>query len=304
MGWTRRGRRVWWVAPAVLVAGATGGLALAPVAPPAAASPPSYDVALGDSYAAGFQPVPALSYLHGYTRTVVTLERRRGRDLSLENFGCSGATTTSLLSSIGCPAAARAHDGAPYTTIPQAEAARDFIAAHRGHIALVTLSIGGNDVIDDCRTAASPFTCITGVLPTVAKNITTVVSSLRAAAGNGVPVVGLTYPDVLLGEWVRPPVNKTQAGQSILAFDLFVNPALKRAYDGAGATFVDVTRASGAYIPLHQTVTVAPYGTIPEAVARTCSLTWYCALGDIHPRTRGYALICSLIVASLPRKLQ
>jgi hypothetical protein len=40
-----------------------------------------------------------------------------------------------------------------------------------------------------------------------------------------------------------------------------------------------------------------PYGTIPLPVASVCSLTWFCARGDIHANTRGYTLMGRLVVA-------
>ena len=60
---------------------------------------------------------------------------------------------------------------------------------------------------------------------------------------------------------------------------------------------MDVTAATGAYTPLTTTVTVAPYGTIPVAVAKVCTLTWYCAVGNIHATTEGYTLIGKLVAA-------
>jgi lysophospholipase L1-like esterase len=302
MGWRLTGRRGGRAIGAALAICVAGGTALVLGAPANAATSPTYYVSLGDSYAAGYQPVPALAYLHGFTRTVVALERRRGVELTLENFGCSGATTTSILTSIGCPAALRAHDGAPYSTISQAFAATEFIAAHKGHIGLITVSIGGND-ITACVAAASPTTCVAHALVNVTKNVDTLATALRGAAGAGVPIIGLTYPDVVLGAWVHPPIDKAVATESILAFGLLVNPTLKKAYASVGGTFVDVTKATGAYTSLKKTTTLAPYGKIPIAVAKVCTLTWYCAKGDIHPRSNGYALIGQLIVSSLPKRL-
>ena len=40
-----------------------------------------------------------------------------------------------------------------------------------------------------------------------------------------------------------------------------------------------------------------PYGTIPAAVASVCTLTWFCAQGNIHATTKGYTLIGKLVVA-------
>jgi hypothetical protein len=41
---------------------------------------------------------------------------------------------------------------------------------------------------------------------------------------------------------------------------------------------------------------VQPYGSIPVAVAKVCSLTWFCKLGNIHATTKGYTLIGKLVV--------
>jgi hypothetical protein len=58
-----------------------------------------------------------------------------------------------------------------------------------------------------------------------------------------------------------------------------------------------VTKATGAYIPLAKTVRSRTYGTIPAAVASVCTLTWFCAQGNIHATTKGYTLIGTLVVA-------
>ena len=116
------------------------------------------------------------------------------------------------------------------------------------------------------------------------------------------PIIGLTYPDVFLGAYVYPAQPATAprmalASESAVAFKSLINPALAKAYAAAGGAFVDVTAATGAYTPLTTTVTVAPYGTIPRAVARVCTLTWYCAVGNIHATSQGYALIGKLVAA-------
>jgi hypothetical protein len=116
-----------------------------------------------------------------------------------------------------------------------------------------------------------------------------------------VTIVGLTYPDVILGAYVSKAANgHTLASLSVTAFKSLINPALKAEYDAIGATFIDVTAATDAYVPFTQTTTLAPYGTVPVAVAQACELTYYCQFHDIHPHTQGYALIADLIRKSLP----
>lgn len=273
------------VAGSVTMVAATAGTAAAggPGARP-------YYVSLGDSYSTGYQP--GLGSTAGYTATVA-----KRLDLRLENFGCAGATTTSILDQIGCGGPATS-DAVPYPRTTQVAAADAFLRAHRGHVGLVTVSIGGND-ITHCGgvPTASVGTCLVAALATVKANVDTLAADLRAAAGPHVPIIGLTYPDVILGSWVYPPgsPNQTLAKLSVVAFQALVNPTLKAAYATVGGGFVDVTAATGAYTPLTDTVTLAPYGTIPAAVAQVCQLTYFCSQGNIHANSTGYALIGRLI---------
>ena len=98
-------------------------------------------------------------------------------------------------------------------------------------------------------------------------------------------IVGTTYPDVILGQWVSGAPNGQQlATLSVAAFQNFINPALQQAYASAQGTFVDVTAATGAYGPLTELTELAPYGSIPVPVAKVCELTYYCEQQDIHPK--------------------
>lgn len=264
-----------------------------------ASAPPSqkYYVSLGDSYSVGYQPSPAPAATSGYTAVVAA-----GTHLKLVNFGCGGATTTSILQTPGCnaPYGPPAATGAvAYPGQSQAAAAEGFIRQHKGNVGLITVTIGGNDVTA-CAKNANPISCITGVLGELGPNVTTLAMDLRAAAGPGVPIIGLTYPDVILGGWVYPPgtPNQSLATLSVTAFKSLINPQLSKSYASAKAKFVDITADTGAYQPLSQTTTLAPYGTIPTAVAMVCQLTWYCQLGNIHARTNGYQLIGQKVLAA------
>ena len=183
-------------------------------------------------------------------------------------------------------------------------------AKSRQPCGLITVSIGGNDVTP-CA-AASPtnpvngqtnaIACVSAGVSTIKSNVTTLVDDLSEAAGSSVPIVGLTYPDVLLGLWVFPSypassTNKTLATESTEAFSLLINPTLKSAYTGVpDGKFVDVT---AAHLPLTKLKKLAPYGKIPKAVAEVCHYTWYCAQGNIHATTVGYTEIGKLIKKAL-----
>ncbi len=263
----------------------------------ASVAPTRYYVSLGDSYAIGYQPGRGITD-HGFPDQVVAKARARGYRLKLVNFGCGGATTASILEATTCPAPAL--NGAPYGGLPQAAAAENFLSAHRAQIALVTVSIGGNDVTA-CAVNPDPIGCVTQATATIKANLATLAAGLRTAVGPAVPIIGTTYPDVILGQWVRRPVNQNLARLSVVAFQALINPSLQAAYASAGGRFVDVTAAAGAYVPLTRTVNLKPYGRVPVAVARVCNLSYYCAVGDIHATTAGYAVIAALITAKLPR---
>ncbi len=289
---------------------AVPGAAQARTAKPA----PKFYLSIGDSYSVGYQPAanggPGTATA-GYTAYVAKKEK-----LQLENFGCGGATTTSLFTALGCTSAGygppAATDAVPYTGISQVQAALNFIAApaNKGDVGLVTVSIGGNDVTSCANAAESAIlTCIETADASITTNVTNLVSELNAAltaAGDSAKVIGLTYPDVILGDWVYPAgsPNQTLAGLSVTAFDSLINPTLSAAY--GASNFVNVTQAPYKYAtagddtkPLAAVKKVAPYGKIPDAVAEICQLTYFCTLGNIHANSKGYEFIGKLIVAHL-----
>jgi lysophospholipase L1-like esterase len=261
-----------------------------------------YYVSLGDSYAAGYQPTASANNgtdTNGFAYQVVDLAAAKGDRLSLENFACNGATTASLLDQRGCPLASPGPDTMSYDDETQAVAAERFISGHRGHIGLITVSIAGNDLLA-CSAANIVIACATDAAKSITKNLATLLAGLRGAAGAGVPIVGTTYPDVFLGLYTsKDPSVKKLAVLSIREFRDIFNPALRSSYLASGARFIDVTAATGAYAPLSETTDDPPYGTVPVAVADICTLTYYCQLQDVHPKTAGYAVIARLIVASL-----
>ena len=289
----------------------------APAAPPPApaptgsstvtptGSPGQLYVSVGDSYAAGYQPTaPDVGHTttNGFAYQVVDAAKAKGYDLRLTNFGCGGATTTSVLSDPGCKPEGLGPGAASYNPQTQVAAAEAFLQQHRGKVALVTVSIGGNDVTA-CGKAQDPVSCVSGAVASIKKNLGTLVTRLRAAAGPQTRIVGITYPDVILGDFLSSdPKKRATAGLSVVAFRSLINPALKAGYESVGGSFVDVTAATGAYGPLTAKTVLPGYGSIPTPVAKVCQLTYYCQFTDIHPRTEGYTIISDLVVGTLPRR--
>jgi lysophospholipase L1-like esterase len=260
-------------------------------------------VSLGDSYAAGYQPTGPNSGgtdTNGFAYQVPALAAKKGFDFKLVNFGCGGATTTSIIDSVGCPKALLGPGATPYPTQTQAAAAEAFLRSHRGNVGLITVSISGNDVTR-CASVAKPIPCVATAVTTIKRNMSILLSGLRSAAGPTVPIIGTTYPDVILGLYLSKEASvRSLAVLSVTAFKDLINPALKTEYSAVGGTLVDVTAATGAYGPLTQMTDLAPYGRIPVPVAEVCELTFYCEWQNIHPRTAGYTVIAKLIVGALP----
>ena len=198
---------------------------------------PDYYVSLGDSYAAGNQPV-ASAWAHndsnGFAYQVVKLARAKGYRFDLLNFGCGGATTTSVLQQAGCSVSNAGPDTTSYPTQTQAAAASRFISRHRGHIGLISVSIGGNDMLA-CDTPAQLLSCAKSELKVVKRNLTVFLAALRNSAGPGVPIVGITYPDIFLGSYLSPARSqKSLAILSVTEFRHLLNPTLRAAYAKRG----------------------------------------------------------------------
>ena len=288
-------------------------------------APEPYYLSLGDSYSIGYQPtLPGSGGSPGYTAVVAKKQK-----LTLENFGCGGATTASILYGFpvtGVPGSGTASDPTPgcgdpaassgvsYPGTTQEQAAVAFIGqpANAGKVSLVTISISGNDVTA-CAGAvppATPISCVGTAVGTISTNVTTLVTDVRTALdanGDGsARIVGLTYPDVLLGTEVYPTTDLTSplAGESVLAFDDLINPALSAVYTSvAHGSFVNVTSApykkATSGDDSTALVNLSPYGKVSAALWEVCTLTYFCSLGNIHANTKGYKFIGGLIVAKL-----
>jgi lysophospholipase L1-like esterase len=308
---------------ALSIAAATCVVAVGLVAVPSASQAataqgrkaPALYLSLGDSYSIGYQPPTATSPgggSPGYTAWVAKRER-----MTLENFGCGGATTSSIVNGVGCSDPA-ATDAVAYPDTTQEQAAVDFIAepANAGKVGLITISIGGNDVTG-CASGgslAAIVACLNSADAAITTNVTALVSSLNTAltsAGDTAKIVGLTYPDVILGSYVNPGGSSAQAlaSESVVAFDDLINPTLQSAYTNGvpNGLFVNVTSA-----PFNKATTgddsdvtgaplyiLRPYGKLPPAVWEVCKLTYFCSQLNIHANTQGYRFIGKLIMAAL-----
>lgn len=271
---------------------------------PVGGGAPGFYVSIGDSYAQGYQPAAddgISDFTRGYAYQLPKLALAKGYDLELVNFGCGGATVGSVLEAEGCAPSARSPFGPDYTGSSQLDAAVAFLEVNRGQVDLVTIAIGGNDVTACARGADDPIACVGDAVETIDDGLETIVTRVREAAGPDTVIVGITYPDVILGAYLDE-ATRPLGELSVVAFRELINPMLKRIYESVDGIFVDVTEATDAYVPLDQTTELAPYGEIPVAVAEVCELTWFCERTDIHPTDEGYEVIAGLIADALPER--
>src|SRR5262249_48812086 len=96
---------------------------------------------------------------------------------------------------------------------------------------------------------------------------------LEAAAGPRVPIVGMTYDDVVAGVCAS-------------------NPSLRLACDRMDAlngTLADTFSAAG--LPVADVAGAFQNADLAKAAANVCAWTWYCTRRDFHPNTAGYRVI-------------
>jgi len=247
------------------------------VTPASAADSTRYYLALGDSLAFGYQPNG--DFAHGYVQQLsATLP-----DLTLQNLGCPGETTTTMVTGGICP-----YPGGG----GQLGTALAFLRAHRGKVRLITIDIGANDV-NPCATATGiDLTCFRKGLVTIAVNLSVIVARLRAAAPYA-EIIGMTYYDTALAAWLTGPAGQALAKQSLpLIHEL--NGLLSLVYRFARFRVADV---AGAFSTDDMTTMV---GGLPLDVARICQWTWLCTpKRDIHANTTGYGVIAQAFRAVL-----
>ena len=255
-----------------------------PASTVAASAAPLYYVSLGDSLAAGTQP-GHFSTIEGYTDQLYAHLRTTMPTLQHVQLACPGETTTSLIS--GGLAYEGRNPRTPdgrclYPRGSQLAEATSFLRAHRRFVTLVTIDIGGNDILRD--PANGGFA--------VAANLPVILAALREAAGPGVPIIGMNYYDPLVVTWFSDP---TSLPVEVARADVF-NDLLEGIYAAAGDPVADVETAFAA-------LDTTPVNGIPLDVARICAWTWMCAPApvgpNIHANAAGYAVMAAAFEAKL-----
>jgi len=254
------------------------------------AGSPVYYLSLGDSLARGVQPTTAgqdVPTRRGYADRLAAWLRAAIPHLRLVKLGCSGETTSTMIRGGICR----------YPAGSQLAQAASFLRAHRGSTALITIDIGGNDP-NGCVTGAQPaaiVNCLVSKVPLLGRNLSTILGTLRSAAGNRVLIVGMSYYVPELGLWRTGHAGR-QIGMLTDTFAAGANRMMARRYHSFGARVADVFAAFrstdfGPGGPARASRTAEP----PPNATTICSLTWMCAAPprgpNEHANDAGYLVI-------------
>jgi lysophospholipase L1-like esterase len=249
-----------------------------------------YYVSLGDSFSVGLQPFGQPPNVdvetdQGYADQLYRLLHENDPKLNLVKLGCGGESTRSMRfgsvdPSEGFPCGPPDFYLHRYPHRTQLAEAVAFVRAHHSHVSLVTIDIGGNDVLGG------------GGVPQVDANLPVILANLREAVGPGVPIVGMTYYDPFLAEiWFTTfDLAALQAEANSHVF----NGALESIYGSFGDPVAEVDQAFS-----NNDTTIQP-GGLPLDVQSICQWTWTCVAGDIHPNETGYRVIARAFLAALP----
>jgi lysophospholipase L1-like esterase len=271
-------------------------LLLASVTPAAAADPviepvgeTSWYLAIGDSLAAGYQPIgdPANDHMTraGYPDQLWLMARGQYPDLQLLNLACPGEDTASIRLDNGRCA---------YPHGSQLDEALAFIDEHRHRLAFITIDIGFNDF--EC---SDDLLCVFTGIRNIEQRLPAILADLRAAAPD-TPIVGMNIYDPFLTFWLDEQ-TRVLAGQSVVAMQM-VNEALGEVYAAAGIPVADVETAF-AMDDWRSLVPMAGFGEVPRNLALLCERTWQChppPLGpDRHPNVLGFRVMAEAFAREL-----
>ena len=275
---------------------------------PAHHAAPEYYLSLGDSLSVGDQPNAqgvTLPTNQGYANQLYDMLRPFDRGLVLAKLGCPGETTATMINGGICGYAGDQRFSLTADTGNQFDATLAFLRAHRGHVPLITIDIGAND-LNPCvalTSISAVAACAIPAIETAGQNTVAILTQLRAADPSAT-LVGMTYYVPELADWLTGPSGEAFAEGSIpLGEDL--NAALTAAFTQAHARVADVFTGFDS-ADITGLVNLPGFGAVPKDVALICQLTWECAAPPVgpneHANAAGYAVIARTFFAALSRR--
>jgi lysophospholipase L1-like esterase len=293
---------------------------VASIAIPAAAAPahgqpahregtgPEYYLSLGDSLSVGDQPNAqgvTLPTDQGYADQLYAALRGHDHDLRLAKLGCPGETTATLNGGGICGYAGDQRYSLTADTGSQLAAALAFLHAHRGHVPLITIDIGAND-LNGCVALGSisaVAACAGPAIQAAGKNLAVTLGALRAADPQAT-IAGMSYYVPELAAWLTGASGQAFA-EGAVQLGEGLNATLAVDFKAAGAPVADVFDAFKS-TDFTDTVPLPGFGSVPENVALVCQWTWECAAPPVgpneHANAAGYAIIAKAFLAVLPAR--
>lgn len=251
------------------------------------AAVPSYYVALGDSNAHGHtldtvtdDPQCHSRSAPGYVCVVYRYLQKRFPGVHMHNFSRSGADSCELAG-----AGHRCQDAVPRTS--QLVAAIAYLKAHKGHIRLVTIDVGGNDVLEVALQGLNNLPGTEAKLPSIYAafhdNLDIIFKELRDAVPRA-RIVASTQWNPLGGLGSPPlPVGFPVAAQS--ALDAINNTVLSEA-PKYRVTVADSAKVMNAY----------PGGGVKLSYVLQ---TAFSGTPDIHPTPKGHRIWGKTIIKTV-----
>jgi lysophospholipase L1-like esterase len=231
----------------------------------------------------------------GYANDLVELMASKGLSLTLDQTGCSGETTSTMLSG---------GDKCYPSPDSQLAEAIAFLSAHRDETGLVTVDLGFNDLVPCLRAMSVNDGCVDTEVPLILQQLPEILTDLKAAAGPDVTFVGVGHYNPYLADALRGTKGVRFSNASSVVVRA-LNGDLSTIYRSFGISMADVSKQFSGAAKGH--VLVPGLGLVPPNVARVCELTWMCHLNsapaNIHPDDAGYAVIAAAIAAVLPPNL-
>lgn len=253
-------------------------------------------LALGDSVAAGTQAPDGFTD-DGYVDVLYQRVRGPLGLTDLVNLACPGDDTGEFLDgndTTFSPTGSLCYGdvtapGFDFEADSQLAAALAYLGSNPGDVALITITIGANDVLG-CQSNPATCTFPQGAFASIGANLPQIVGTLRAAVGPEVPIVAMNY------------YNPNQAlyftgGQAALdetnLLTTLGNGLLEQIYGIFDVSVADVASAFGTFDDRTN--------VIPRSVMLTCRYTAMCQrvdgqltiadAPDIHPTDIGYRRI-------------
>jgi lysophospholipase L1-like esterase len=263
-----------------------------PAASPAAKK--RFYVSLGDSLGAGYQKAAdgTVVFHPGYTGVVLRAAKKTTKRLKLRNFSCPGEDVMTFAVG-GCKDTERA------SSPSQLARAAKFMRAHKGQIALVTVSLGANE-FTPCTSEqfGVDLTCVGKGKGIIDEFLPERFEAIRKAAGKRTPIAALTLYNPYVAYYLDPvqynlaPLSDGLAGG--------VNDTIAKAAKAQRFKVADGFAAfdSGNFSEMGE----FNGQQVPVAVANACKFTQQCLLPpqkNIHPTDLGYKTLGNAFISAL-----